>query len=181
MARREHELEEKKAQCIASLNEKIAQGMKGVTRAPEFQWLSNHYPQDMSLLAIREKYVKTIPERMSLDECLDAVEKLCEQNGYIISSADDERLNNKWSHIKSRYPEHPRVKAIIAKYPVRNKEDIKSKSVAAEVINFWQKNGRTPVVSDGSIYNRWQGQMQRHRNHPSIQEAIAITGYSRHS
>lgn len=181
MARREHELEEKKAQCIASLNEKIAQGMKGVTRAPEFQWLSNHYPQDTSLLAIREKYVKTIPERMSLDECLDAVEKLCEKNGYIISSADDEQLNNKWSHIKSRYPEHPRVKAIIAKYPVRNKEDIKSKSVAAEVINFWQMNGRTPVVSDGSIYNRWQGQMQRHRNHPSIQEAIAITGYGMHS
>ena len=118
---------------------------------------------------------------MSLDECLDAVEKLCEKNGYIISSADDERLNNKWSHIKSRYPDNPRVKAIIAKYPVRNKEDIKSKSVAAEVINFWQKNGRTPVVSDGSIYNRWQGQMQRHRNHPSIQEAIAITGYGRNS
>jgi hypothetical protein len=95
----------------------------------------------------------------------------------MLSTNDSRKLYSKWTKIKSRYPDNPRVKAIIEKYPVKDKADELAKAVSEEIIAFWQKNGRTPTKRDGKIYNRWNAQLDRHRDHPAIQEAIAITGF----
>ena len=175
--RRETEMETKRQRCIEAIEQQMKAGTKGVTRMPEFQWLSNHYPQHPVTLSVRKKYVKAVGDRKSLNDRLDEIEALCEKTGYLISYTDDPSLSMKWTHIKGRYPENERVKAIIAKYPQRDREDEKSKAVAEEVITFWNTTGRAPVVADGSIYNRWIGQIQRHSDHPAIRHARELTGY----
>lgn len=176
-ARKEREREEKRQRYVQALHDKIAQGAISITATAEYHWLFKNYPDHPDTKDIARMYVKESGERKTLDERLDEIEALCEKTGYALSPDDDRNLHAIWKKIKSKHADHPRVKAIIDKYPERDKEDIKSRAVASEVIAFWQKNGHTPYAGDGDIRNRWINQLQHHRDHPAIQEAIAITGY----
>ena len=177
-ARIEREKEEKRQQYVQTIHEKMTQGETCITRMQEFKWLTRNYPEHPDTLAIVKQYVKTMSKRKSIDEILDEVEAICEKTGYVISTNDNYKLYQKWTRVKYRYPDNPRVKTIIGKYPVNDKNDEFTQTVAKDYITFWQNNGRRPNKNDGKIYNRWNAQLSRHRDHPAIQEAIAITGYT---
>ena len=173
----EAEKENKRQQYIQAIREKIANGKTCITRLTEYHWLIKNYPNHPDMMEIVKKYVKSTGSRTPIDVTLDEIEAVCKNTGYMLSTNDSRKLYSKWTKIKFHYPDNSRVKAIIEKYPVKDKTDELTKAVSEEVIAFWQKNGRTPTKHDGKIYNRWNVQLDRHRDHPAIQEAIAITGF----
>ena len=162
-------LEEDKAgkfkEALQRVTEMAERGEK-FSKTNDYIYLHKNHADKPEVIALKKYLKKQVI--LSVDEHLNIVEEHCKRTDRLPTHKSDGQAYNSYSYLQRHNIDHPRLKALIDRYHLENKQERQRAEDLKAVEQFYCENGYLPLVKT-PLGQRWSRIKRAYPDNPDVQ------------
>jgi len=136
------------------------------TKSNPYLYLHRNHHDNPEFRAFHLAHCKQQRTIKDADTLFSEVEKFCERENRLPLKRDGES-NRDYIYLQNHYADHPRMKALMAKYHRDSKSAMRLEESLKEIEQYYQEHGYLPPIKE-PLGTRWAHIKQYYPDHPEV-------------